>query len=232
MDAIRADFDRIALVSTDQWNHNNHYHDFLLGHLPARCANVLEIGCGTGAFSRRLAQRSDRVLALDLSPQMIRLARERSREYTNIDYQVADVTGWPFPSGQFDCIASIATMHHLPLEAMLARLKEALTPAGTLLILDLVQSAGPVDRLQDTLAVPVSAALKLFKNGRLREPPEVQAAWAQHGPHDSYLTFAQVRRICTNILPGAVMRRHLLWRYSIVWRKKVGSWKNGRLKAR
>lgn len=52
---IRDDFDRIALVSEDGAAHNDHYHNFLLQQLPSNCQNILEIGCGTGAFARCLA---------------------------------------------------------------------------------------------------------------------------------------------------------------------------------
>ena len=72
---IREDFDRIALLPEVRWGHNSHYHDFLLKHIPLHCGNALEIGCGTGKFARLLAERSDHVLALDLSPNMIRIAR-------------------------------------------------------------------------------------------------------------------------------------------------------------
>jgi 2-polyprenyl-3-methyl-5-hydroxy-6-metoxy-1,4-benzoquinol methylase len=78
MSTIQKDFDRIALVSPDGSTQNNHYHNFLLRQLPDDCQNALEVGCGKGEFSRRLAERSQRVLALDLSPEMIRIAREQS----------------------------------------------------------------------------------------------------------------------------------------------------------
>src|SRR2546423_12311609 len=115
MSTIQQDFDRIALVSEDGATHNDHYHNFLLRHLPSNCRNVLEIGCGTGAFARQLAQGSQHVLALDLSPEMIRLARERSAKCPNIEFQAADVLDRSLPVEDFDCIASIATLHHLPL---------------------------------------------------------------------------------------------------------------------
>jgi hypothetical protein len=60
---IQADFDRIALLSTDAWDHNSHYHSFLLKHVPSPRAEALDIGCGTGSFARLLAQRCKRVLA-------------------------------------------------------------------------------------------------------------------------------------------------------------------------
>ncbi|HUX77203.1 MAG TPA: class I SAM-dependent methyltransferase [Anaerolineae bacterium] len=216
---IQADFDRIAGLSGGGWNHNSHYHEFLLRQLPAHCAEALEIGCGTGAFSRLLAKRSDRVLALDLSPRMIQVARERSRQYPNIEFQIADATAWAYPTERFDCVASIATLHHLPAEDTLSKMREAMKPDGTLIILDLFQGQGLSDVLTSLLAVPVHAGLKLIRTGRLREPRQVREAWAEHGRHDSYPTLSQVRQICAAVLPGAEVRKHLLWRYSITWRK-------------
>lgn len=219
MPKIRADFDRIAMLSGRAWSHNDHYHGFLLEQLPLHCEDVLEIGCGTGAFSRLLARRSDRVLALDLSPHMIRIAKERSERFPNIDFQIADAMTWEFPAEQFDCIVSIATLHHLPLERMLSRMKDALKVNGTLMILDLFQAKGLSDALRSMLAIPVSATLRLIKTGRLRESHKVREAWAEHGRTDSYLTFSQVCRLCASMLPGARVTKHLLWRYSIVWKK-------------
>jgi SAM-dependent methyltransferase len=216
---IRADFDRIARLPGEYWDHNRHYHDFLLGQLPAHCEYALDIGCGTGSFSRLLAARSDRVLALDLSSQMIAIARKRSKGYTNIDFQVADAKVWDPSEGQFDCIASIATMHHLPMGAMLAKMGRALTAEGRLAILDLYEPEGWTDTLCEALALPVSMGLRLLKTRRLGEPRQVQAAWAEHGRHDSYLTLARIRRTSQSLLPGVQVRRHLLWRYSLVWKK-------------
>ena len=93
---IRDDFDRIALYDREMWNHNNHYHPFLLKQLP-RGNIALDIGCGTGEFSRLIAQRFDRVIALDLSPKTIEIARQRSQDYRNIDYRVADILNWKLP---------------------------------------------------------------------------------------------------------------------------------------
>jgi 2-polyprenyl-3-methyl-5-hydroxy-6-metoxy-1,4-benzoquinol methylase len=216
---IQADFDRIALLSGDAWDHNTQYNSYLLGHTPSHLARALDIGCGTGEFSRLLAQRSDYVLALDLSPQMIEVAKQKSEGYPNIDYQVGDVMVWGLPAEQFDCVASIATLHHLPMRSMLARMKGALKEGGSLLVLDLYRQEGLGDALSNILAVPLTAVLGILRNGRLMAPVEVRKAWAEHGDNDSYLTLSEVRRVCVDMLPGATVRRHLLWRYSIVWTK-------------
>lgn len=216
---IQADFDKIALAETAEgWNHNNHYHDWLLRHMSTHCAAALEVGCGKGTFARRLAQRADQVLALDLSPEMLRLARASSTDSPNIDYVQADVMVYPLPADHFDCIASIATLHHLPLDAVLARLKAALAPGGVLLVLDLCQDQGLGDLLRSAAAIPVHLALQRIK-GSGQSSPEARAAWDAHGRDDVYPTVGEVRRICADLLPGAQVRRHLLWRYSLVWRK-------------
>ena len=219
MSTIRADFDRLALLSGEEWDHSSHYHSFLLQHLPTPCRESLEIGCGGGAFSRLLAKSSERVLALDLSPTMIRIARERSASFPNIDFQVADVMARELPAERFDCIATIATLHHLPIEEVLPKLKNALKVNGVLLVLDLFQAEGLLDAAASALAMPLSLGLKLLKHGRVRAPRQVREAWAEHGRHDSYLTMSQVHKVCAEMLPGAEVRKHLLWRYSIIWKK-------------
>jgi SAM-dependent methyltransferase len=217
--AIRDDFDRLALVSQEQWDHNGHYHSFLLRQLPLRLDEALDVGSGTGAFARLLAARAGHVLGLDLSPEMVRVAAERSAHLSNVTFQVVDVQVWDWPAARFDCIASIAAMHHLPLGETLARMKAALRPGGVLLVLDLYQAQRLGDYLMAALATPLSVLLRLWRTGQLREPPAVRAAWAAHGPHDSYCTLVEVRRASACTLPGARVRRHLFWRYSIVWHK-------------
>jgi 2-polyprenyl-3-methyl-5-hydroxy-6-metoxy-1,4-benzoquinol methylase len=219
MGAVQRDFDRIAALSQARWDHNAQYHGYLSRHIPTYCEAALDVGCGTGTFSRLLAERAGRVVALDLSPRMIEVAKERSKQYANIEFEVADATEWVPGSEQFDCVVSIAMLHHVAAEEMLVKMAGLLRDGGTLAILDLCESEGLKDLFREMAAVPVSMALRLIKTGRLREPPEVRAAWTEHGRHDTYATLSEARRVCERVLPGARVRRHLLWRYSIIWRK-------------
>src|SRR5687768_12562346 len=219
MSTIQADFDELALLPAEAWDHNSHYHDFLLRHVPSPCSKSLEIGCGTGAFSRLLAARSELVLALDLSPNMISIAEEQSASYQNIDFRVADVMTHNVGAEQFDCIVSIATFHHLPTEEALLRVKRALKVNGVLLVLDLFQPEGISDTLRSAVAVPLSLGLRLLTGGRIIAPQKVREAWARHGLTDSYLSLDQVREVCSSLLPGAVVKKHLFWRYSVIWKK-------------
>ncbi|BAY06973.1 class I SAM-dependent methyltransferase [Calothrix sp. NIES-2098] len=218
---IQQDFDRIALLQSQQWNHNNHYHRFLLKQLPSHCESILDIGCGTGVFSRLLAQRAERVIAVDLSAKMIEVAQQQSQSYRNIDFQVTDILQWDFPVKHFDAIASIATVHHLPLEILLPKIQAALKPGGKLLILDLVKSEGIADIFSNALAFPLNLTLQLLKNKRLRPTPEAIAAWREHGITDEYLTRSQAEQIYLKFLTGAKIKKHLFWRYSVVWEKPL-----------
>lgn len=216
---IQNDFDRIALLEQVAWDHNSHYHSFLLKQLPSCCANSLEIGCGTGAFSRLLAERSDSVVAIDLSPKMIEVAKRQSEHYSNIDFHTTDILEWEFPVEQFDAIASIAAVHHLPLETLLPRLKVALKPGGKLVILDLLEHKSVKDILIAAISVPLSWIFRILRNRRIRPTPEAVDAWSEHGRTDQYLTLSQAQQIYSRLLPEAIVKRHLFWRYSVVWKK-------------
>lgn len=221
-ESIQSDFDRIALLPEEGWSHNAQYHGYLLARVPARCGRALEVGCGTGTFSRLLARRAERVIALDLSPQMIRLARERSRLHPNVDFVNADVMTYPLPDEQFDCVATLTTIHHLPAEPFLRRVSRCLKPGGVFVCLDLYRRSSLGRLLLDGAAYPAALLLRLAKTGRARPPREVREAYAEHGMTDSYLTLPQVRRLCAAAMPGARVRRHLFWRYSVVWEKPAG----------
>jgi len=219
VESLQRDFDRIALLPEEGWNHNAHYHSFLLSHIPESCGQILEIGCGTGTFSHLLAQRAAKVLAIDLSPQMIRVAQENSARYPNIEFVLSDVLEYPLPADHFDFIASLTTLHHLQLAVVLAKIKQALKPGGVFVCLDLYRRANAADLFWDGIAFPTSAMLRLIKTGRLTPPSEIREAYEEHDKTDSFLTLTQVAQTCASLIPGAAVRRHLFWRYSIVWQK-------------
>jgi 2-polyprenyl-3-methyl-5-hydroxy-6-metoxy-1,4-benzoquinol methylase len=226
LSAIERDFDRLALFDEDGWTVNSHYHDFLLRHVPANCERVLEIGCGTGAFSRALARQAKRVTAIDLSSEMIRVAVSRSPQLPQIEFEVADVMTRVLPNSQFDCIATIATLHHLSHADLLLRLKDTLRPGGKLIVLDLYQpetnlltTTGLTDHFLNVVALGTSVTLRLLHKGRPRPSREARAAWKAHGKTDRYLTMDEARRVYGSILPGVLIRKHLFWRYSAIWTK-------------
>ena len=218
---VREEFDRIALLTERHGGGaaGELYFNYLMRQLPPRFESALEIGCGSGAFTELLAARARNVTALDLSPEMIRLAKARSAGRRNVEYRLGDVMLLSLPREGYDCIASLATLHHLPLERALPKMKDALKPGGVLVVHDLAADDGLLDKGVSALAYPLSAARRFWKTGRVRMPREVRRAWEEHGKGEDYLTLAGVREMCRRYLPGALVKRHLLWRYTVVWRR-------------
>ncbi len=215
----REDFDRISAFGPKLWNHNLVYHDFLIKQLPSPCHRALDLGCGTGSFSRRLAGCADRVVGLDFSSKMIEVARRHSQAFENIDYRVGEILKEEFPPEHFDAIVTLTTLHHLPMAETLTRLVAMIRPGGVLMVLDIPLEHSLIDYARAAIAAPVNRLLRVLHNRSLRTDPAETAAWLEHGARDVYLPLKEVRSICRQVLPGARVRRHLLWRYSIVWRK-------------
>src|SRR5687767_8260034 len=87
-------------------------HDALLAALgPRRYARVLEIGCGAGVFTRRLAPLADHVLAIDVAPAAIARARA-TRGEPHVEFAVADVMEYTFKrAAPFDLIVMAETIY-------------------------------------------------------------------------------------------------------------------------
>jgi SAM-dependent methyltransferase len=70
---------------------------------------VLDIGCGTGETSERIAKElGAEVIAADQSARMVNLARERG-----LDARQADIQALPFADGEFDCVVAGWVLYHV-----------------------------------------------------------------------------------------------------------------------
>jgi SAM-dependent methyltransferase len=212
---VQADFDRIARAIEDAGREDElrPFERALLGFLPARCGRVLEVGCGHGALTRRVAARAESVLALDLSPEMVRVARARSAAWPNVEYCVADVAETELPDAAFDVVLSAATLHHLPLAPTVRRLAGCVRPGGRLVIQDVVTRPG----LRHLPANALGFAVRLL-SGRRRATP-LAALYDEHGRGERYLRPDEAVRSYRELLPGARVVHHLEWRYTMVWER-------------
>ncbi|MFW9995698.1 MAG: class I SAM-dependent methyltransferase [Candidatus Odinarchaeota archaeon] len=74
---------------------------------------VLEIGCGTGLVSERLAEQSRQVICIDVSPDMLDQARSKRGEASNVNYSLGDARDLDFPANSFDRIIARMAFHHI-----------------------------------------------------------------------------------------------------------------------
>jgi len=101
-----------------------------------RLGTVAELGCGTGFFTERLAERAGRVVATDVAPGMLALARERVRA-PNVVFQVEDCQHTSFPDAAFDAAVVSLVLHFTEPARTLAEMHRILKPRGTLVLVNL-----------------------------------------------------------------------------------------------
>jgi SAM-dependent methyltransferase len=76
---------------------------------------VLDIGCGVGRLTRVLAARADRVLALDVSSEMLAQAERHNPHLTNVTWLLGDgETLSPVGDGEVDLVVSHVVFQHIP----------------------------------------------------------------------------------------------------------------------
>lgn len=205
----------------ERWTHNGHYHQVILDAIPAGCATALDVGCGTGALTRRLRAAGPRVTGIDRDEQCIRLARAHPRA-AGIGYLVGDVGRAPLRPGSFDLVTSVAMVHHIDAELALRQMSGLLRPGGVLAVVGLARDSTPADL---GWTVPASAGTQLHRladtsrrSVRRSPPPHVPPlVWPPA------LSYRQMRRLAGRLLPGVRYHRHLYWRYSLVWTKPTVS---------
>jgi SAM-dependent methyltransferase len=92
--------------------------DYLLDGLGVRLTStdtVLEIGCGVGRITRVLAACNARVIALDVSDEMLARARRHNPELDNVDWMLGDgVSLHRVPDDSIDACVSVVVLQHIP----------------------------------------------------------------------------------------------------------------------
>lgn len=103
---------------------------------------VLDLSCGSGWVTRLLAQRvtqelqPGQVVGVDISGEMVSLAREFSREFSNIEYIQAPAESIPLQANYFDKILSVEAFYYYPDQnRALDEMYRVLAPGGRLFIL-------------------------------------------------------------------------------------------------
>ena len=103
-----------------------------------RVARALEIGCGEGHWTHRLAAIADEVIGTDIAWNAIRKARWRHRHEPRIRFRVADLLGDPLPESPFDLVVCSDVLYYFrsdQLHQVNDRLVQLLRPDGWLLLL-------------------------------------------------------------------------------------------------
>ena len=101
-------------------------------------SQVLEIGCGVGTQTELIAAevRQGRILANDISPRSVDLARKRLAHAANVEFLVGDIIQLPV-AGVFDVIVLPDVLEHIPMEShgvLFGKLAQLLAPDGCMVV--------------------------------------------------------------------------------------------------
>ena len=217
---VISQFDKIAQLP-DYWDHNQQYQKYLLSTLKKTQGLALDIGCGTGELTKKLSSLFKEVIGIDVSPKMIGEAKKRNA-FSNIEFINVDVEAYLKKTEQkYDLVISIATFHHLDYAVVLKQVKEKLTINGRLMILDLYKTNTIYEYLLSFIATISNPFMYLLKSGSFSVTREERDAWEHHSQYDKYATIKEIKRISDSILGKAKIKRHLFWRYTLIYRKEV-----------
>ena len=177
--------------------------------IPAR-AQVLDVGCGSGWATRLMAEMasSGRVVGIDIADQMIKLARETSKAFANVEFQVASAERLPFNNGEFTHAFSMESLYYYAdMLAALQEIKRVLKPGGLFVtVVDLYQENAPSGQWIEQLKVPVqflsiAEYRSLFERAgsvnlsdrRLYDPAPIPAEYngASFKTREDYVTYKQ-----------------------------------------
>jgi demethylmenaquinone methyltransferase/2-methoxy-6-polyprenyl-1,4-benzoquinol methylase len=103
---------------------------------------VLELACGTGLWTQKLAPSAARLVALDASAEVLALAREKLSD-TEVELLQADIFAWE-PEERFDLVFFSFWLSHVPSELMtgfLEKVGRALAPEGRVFVIDSARSS-------------------------------------------------------------------------------------------
>jgi SAM-dependent methyltransferase len=92
---------------------------------------VLELGCGTGYFTQELARSGADVVAIDVSPELLEIARSNCSA-PNVRYQIENAYALSYPEAVFDSVVGSSVLHHLEIAAAIRNIYRALKPGGTI----------------------------------------------------------------------------------------------------
>ena len=191
------------------WNHNIHYYPVVLAAVPDGAARGLDVGCGDGMLARELRRLMPEVTAIDRDGPSLHAARAAD-DGLGIDYLLGDFLGHDLAPGSFDFISSVAALHHMDAAAALRRMRDLLRPGGRLAIIGCASLGGVRDLPAEVGGI---VAHRVHRLGRQYLEVTAPTVWP---PSETYVG---MRRIARDLLPGAIFRRRLLWRYSLIWTK-------------
>jgi len=204
------------------WNHNDHFHAWILRNLPPRRSVAVDVGCGKGVLAGKLATQFAHVTGIDRNEGMAAAATARLRGSPQVSIQRCDFADFGPTVGDdgADLITMVAVLHHLDLDEALTRIPRLVAPGGRLLVVGLARPDSPTDLAFDVVSAAANPVIGMIKHPQPVRPPERTPDAQPVVPvMDPATTFAEIAKAARAHLPGSTVRRRLFFRYTLLWEK-------------
>ena len=210
------------------WNHNDHFHGWILRNLPARRSAAVDVGCGKGALAGKLATHFAHVTGIDRNEGMAAAASARLRGVPQVSIKRCDFADFSSAAGdgEADLITMVAVLHHMDIGDALARVPRLLAPGGRLLVVGLARVDTMADLAFDVVSAAANPVMGMIKHPRavrpvrpVRPPQRTPDAQPAVPMMDPTTTLAEITEAARAHLPGGTVRRRLFFRYTLRWEK-------------
>ncbi len=158
-------------------------------------ARVLDVGCGSGWASRLLAEKAPEgsVVGINIADEMIKVARDESSSFANVEFEIASAEKLPFGDCEFSHAFSMESLYYYAdISQALREIQRVLRPSGLFVtVVDLYQENAPTEQWVKQLNVPVQflstaeytalferAGFVNVKNRRLHDPAPIPADYS------------------------------------------------------
>jgi len=114
--------------------------------------HIGDFGCGSGEMACLLGLLGYRVTGIDVSPDLIELARSRAvldGVADRVTFIQADGASDDLTTGKFDAVLAMSVMHHMPLSEALSAIERLLKPGGYVAILEPVAYSSALQWIRD-----------------------------------------------------------------------------------
>lgn len=140
----RTHFDKLAKMYDSNYGYNDEFTkykiqkkadiflDFIKSNRLKNQKNFLEVGCGTGAYTRPISQQlvNANVLAVDISPKIIEVAKKGTKKTMNLKYDIRSVYDLGLKDGSVDVVFGFYILHHLDINLTVKQLRKVLKKGG------------------------------------------------------------------------------------------------------
>ncbi len=191
------------------WNHNAAYYK-QIKKWTAPCKSILDVGCGNGSLISYLDDGSKELTGIDIEPSCIDRAKQ-SHHSAHIRFVCCNFLTDKI-TGVYDAVIFVASIHHMDMAAALEKAKALLSAHGRIIIVGLAKPSSLADYIIEILRVLPCKIITSLKHAQSSEELDLPVSY-------NLPTLKEVRELSVRLLPHAVMRYGLYYRYLLIWIK-------------